>query len=102
MRAGPVVERDPRREAVLHELPVDRPSELLAVVVRARAPGQEAEPGAEPRELWAERVRDACFEPADHPCAPTRQHDAALPCLAQYAVEPVRPPDGEQVHSRAA
>src|SRR5262249_60692687 len=51
-----VVGRETRREVACDELLVDRAPALLAVVVRARAPGQEAEPVAHPLELRAERV----------------------------------------------
>src|SRR6185312_925183 len=75
-----VVGGQPRREALLADEPrVDRPTLALAVVVRAGAAGQEAEPVAHPFELRAERVGHAGLEPADHPGAPAGQHDASLP-----------------------
>ena len=56
---GVVIGRVARREPGVDELSVHDPPPLLAVVVRAGAPGQEAEEIAHPRELGTERVRDA-------------------------------------------
>jgi hypothetical protein len=76
---------------------------LIAVVVRARARLQEAEPVAERRELCdIERVGHRLLEPAVHAGADTAQHDASLPRLREDAVETVDPPDGEQVRRAPA
>src|SRR5207248_4103685 len=69
-----VVCGDSRRKAVVDELAVARPAAFLAVVVRARAPGEEAEPVSHPFQLRAERVGDAGLEPADHSRAPAGHH----------------------------
>ena len=99
-----VVGRPPGREALLgHQPPVERAALVLAVVVRARAAGQEAEAVAQPgqpREV--ERVGRRGLEPAVHPRARPAQHDALLPRLAQDDVEPVRPPDRQQARRVAA
>ena len=92
-----VVAGDPGREAVAYEARVHRPAALLAVVVRARAARQEAEPVAHPGELRPERVGHAGLEPADHPGAPAAEQHAALPRLAQDRVEAVDAPDRERV-----
>src|SRR5206468_8048677 len=70
-----VVDGDSPGEAVADELGVARPAQLLAVVVRAGAPAEEAEPVPHSLEPRAERVGDAGFEPADRARAPPRQHD---------------------------
>jgi hypothetical protein len=95
--ADAVVGGNPRRKAVPDELRVHRPPAVLAVVVRARASREEAEPVAHPLQLRAERVRDARFEPADHPGTPPRQHRPRLPGLAEQAIEAVDAPDREHV-----
>src|SRR4051794_16498841 len=64
-----VVGREPFREAAVDELAVARAAALLAVVVRARAAGNEPEPVLHALELRAERVGHARLEPADHPGA---------------------------------
>src|SRR5581483_4899248 len=102
VRARRVVERDPAGEAVGHEARVDRPAQVLAVVVRTGTAGEEAETVRERGKLRPERVGDTCLEPADHPGAPAAEEDAALPRLPQHRIEAVRPPDGEHVHGVAA
>jgi hypothetical protein len=70
--------------------------------VRARAPGEEAEPVAHPVQLGPERIRHGRLEPAQHPRAPAREHDPSVPRVAQDLVEAVRTPDRERVRSVAA
>ena len=95
-----VVRRDPRGKPVRDKLRVHRPATFLAVVVRARAAGEEAE-AVHRRQLGAERVRDAVLEPADHSCAPARQQDPVLPRLPEDLVEAVRTPDRDRVGGAA-
>ena len=97
-----VVGRVARREAIADEPPVHRAPPLLAVVVRAGAPGKEAEPVAHPGELGPERVGHAGLEPADHPRAPAAEQHTGLPGLAQERVEAVHAPDREHVRRVAA
>ena len=102
VQRGVVVCGVPGGEAVLHELPVDGAPPLLAVVVGAGAPREQAEAVAHPLELRAERVGHAGLEPADHSGAHARQDRALLPRLAQQRVETVDAPDREHVRGVAA
>ena len=97
VEGGAVVRRVSGRESVRDELAVHGPAPILAVVVRARASRQEAEPVPHPFELRPERVGDARLEPADHPRAPAAEQRPVLPRLAEHRVEPVHPPDRESV-----
>jgi hypothetical protein len=53
-------------------------------------------------QLDAKGIGGATNMPADRASADSRQHDAALPGLAQNLVEAVRSPDGEQIGDRPA
>src|SRR5207248_1720493 len=83
--AHTIVGRDTLGEAALDQLAVARTAQLLAVVVRARTPGQEPE-ALHPVELRAERIGHTALEPADHPGARAAEDNALLPRLAQEPV----------------
>ena len=103
--ARPRGRRRPTREAStprIDQSPEQRPALLLAVVVRAGGAGEKAEPVVQRRERRAERVRGRGLEPAVHPRGDAAQHRAGLARLAQELVEPVQPPDREQVRGRPA
>jgi hypothetical protein len=86
-----------RWKALPDELVVARTAELLAVVVRARAPRQEAQPVAHPKQIRTERVGHAGLEPADHARARAAQDCAGFPGLAQHPIDPMDAPDCEHV-----
>src|SRR5256885_392957 len=102
VHADAVVGGNAGRKAIGDEPRVDRPPQLLAVVVWTGAAGNEAESVAHARELWSERVGDPGFEPADHPGAPAGEHDPGLPGLAEEVAEPVHAPDRKGVRRVAA
>src|SRR5581483_6742014 len=91
---------DPLRKAVVDQLAVARPPPLFAVVMRARAPRQEAE-AVHPLELRAERIGHARLEPADHPGTRTPEDAAVLPRLSEQRVDAVHAPDREHVRGVA-
>ena len=81
---------------------VERAALLLAVVVRARAAGHEAEAVVERLEVGAEGVGRRGLEPAVHPGADAAQHGAGGERLAQDRVEAVGAPHREQRRGVAA
>jgi regulator of PEP synthase PpsR (kinase-PPPase family) len=91
-----VVGRNAGWQSFRHQTCEDGTAPLLAVVVRACAPRQEAE-ALHRRKLGTERIGDAVLEPADHSGAPAGQQHALLPGLPQDLVETVRSPDREGV-----
>src|SRR5207247_7829686 len=95
----PVLRGEPGRQlARLDEAAIRRPALRLAVVVRAVAAREEAE-AAQRRELVAEGVGHARFEPADRAGAGSGEDDPALPRLPQDRVDAVHAPDTQ--HARA-
>src|SRR5436853_411474 len=96
-----VVGGDAGRQAGGDLTVVRRPPLSLAVVVRAVAPGQEAETVAQAAQR-AVRVGDAGLEPAQRAGAHPAQDDPRLPGLAQRRVDAVGAPDREHVHGVAA
>ena len=75
---------------------------LLGVVVHAVGVGQQAEAVGDGAKVGAERVRGAAVVPAERTGADATQHDAGLPRLAHGDVDPVQPPEREQVGDRPA
>ena len=91
---GPAVRELARR----HEPRECRPPLLFAVVVRAGAAGEQAEPVVEGREfVERERIGDGPRKPAVHAGAQAAEHDPLLPGAAQDPVEAVDAPHREQV-----
>ena len=89
-----------RQRAVGDRGEVDRPPTRLGVGVDGERAGQQAQT---PRRLGrARRRRHAALQPAHGARAEAREHDAALPGVAEQAVEAVHLPDGEQVAHGAA
>jgi hypothetical protein len=88
--------------AVADEARIGRPTLGLAVVVRAEAAGEEAEPAAELAQAWPIRIGDGVLEPAVRARAPAGEDGTAFPGLPKCQVDAVHTPDREHVRRVAA
>src|ERR687898_1887221 len=98
-QAGLVVDAIAGRDSEAHRLAEGAAAHRITVVVNAQ--GARQKPEAATRVGVAGRADDAELEPAHRPRAPAAEHDAALPRL-QDAVDPLGPPDREQVEQAPA
>ena len=89
------------QRAVGDEAVDERAPLLLGVVVRAVGVGEERQRVGDRDQRGAEGVGGAAHVPAQRAGGDPLEHHAGLPALAEHDVEPVQPPQGEQV-GRAA
>src|SRR5438132_11773773 len=94
-RGHAVVEGDARWQPGGDLAGVDHRPALLSVIVRRRAPVQEAEAVAQTAELGGERIGRAALEPADAARRPAGEDGAGVVCGADRAIDAVQPPDRE-------
>src|SRR5579885_2080092 len=74
----------------------------FAAIMRAEPALDQPEAALQRLRRGAEGIRYSALEPANRARAYPRHHDSRIPCRAQRAVEPVKPPYREQIRRAPA